>query len=80
MNAQEKSRQDAALARIPALVARFNGQIKYLPMVLDHPEWSDDECVAFAQKWDAEAIKRYKASRDGWNNGIPYCRNVYKGA
>ena len=80
MNEQEQKRQDAALARVPALVARLNGQIKYLPMLLDHPEWTDDECIAFAQKWDAEAKKRYaaKATRDRWNEGIPYCRNIFK--
>lgn len=78
MNEREQKRQADALARVPALVAAFNGQIKYLPMLLDHPEWTDEECIAFARKWDAEAVKRYKANRDGWNNGVPYCRNVFK--
>jgi hypothetical protein len=66
------------MARIDALVDAFNGQIKYLPMVLDHPDWTDGECVAFAKKWDAVAREKYKADPDKWNNGIPYARNIFK--
>ncbi|MGH7947904.1 MAG: hypothetical protein ACREQF_01600 [Candidatus Binataceae bacterium] len=79
MNAQETKRQADAAARVPALVARFNGQIKYLPILLDHPEWTDDECIAMAQHWDKVARDRYSGKeRDRWNAGIPYCRNIFK--
>lgn len=54
------------MARVPSLVAKFDGAIKYLPMVLDHPEWTDEQCLAFAKKHHAtaisqlrEALKRY---------------------
>jgi len=77
---QYKERFAKAEARVPALVARFNGQIKYLPMLLDHPEWTDDECEAFARKWDAVAKEQRKADPAKWNRGIPYCRNIFKGA
>lgn len=80
MSQQYRDRHAAALARVDALVKRFDGQIKYLPMLLDHPEWSDDECVAFAQKWDAVAKEQRKADPAKWNRGVPYCRNIYKGA
>ena len=79
MNEQEKARQDAAAARVPALVGVFNGAIKYLPMLLDHPEWTDEQCLDFSRKWDAVARARHKAGDPQWNNGVPYCRNVWKG-
>ena len=87
MNAQEQERQDAAAARVPVLVARFDGAIKYLPMLLDRPKWTDDDCEAFARKLHALAVLRRKAGETGWdpenperlwNHGIPYCRNVWK--
>lgn len=76
--------------RINALVSRFNGAIKYTPMVKDHPDWTDDECVSFAEKWHKVAISQLKDAlrrdRAGeghwhnqtpcWNNRIPYCRNL----
>lgn len=70
-------------ARTERLMARFNGAIKYMPMLRDHGEhvvdksqrWSDDECIAFAQKWHAVAIEQLR-NGGGWNNGIPYCRNI----
>jgi len=65
--------------RIALLAAKFNGAIKYTPMLQDHPEWTDAECIAFAKKWHAVALKRHKAGDQRWNNGIPYCRNVWKG-
>lgn len=76
--------------RIKSLVDRFSGAIKYSPMLKDHPEWSDEECLTFARKWHAvaiaqlkEAMRRDKAGEGhwhnqvpGWNNKIPYCRNL----
>lgn len=79
MNGQEQARHAAALARVDALVGVFNGAIKYLPMLLDHPDWSDAACLEFARKWDAVARARYEAGDPKWNAGIPYCRNVWKG-
>lgn len=65
--------------RINRLVAQFNGAIKYTPMLADHPDWTDEACIAFARKWDAIARERHQAGDPQWNNGIPYCRNVWKG-
>lgn len=65
--------------RIERLVAQFNGAIKYTPMLADHPDWTDEACLEFARKWDAVARARYLAGDAKWNNGIPYCRNVWKG-
>lgn len=64
--------------RIERLVAQFNGAIKYAPMLADHPDWTDEQCIAFARKWDAVARARYLAGAAKWNNGIPYGRNVWK--
>lgn len=69
----------ALAERIERLVAQFNGAIKYTPMLADHPNWTDEHCLAFARKWDAEARKRYLAGDPKWNNGIPYARNIWKG-
>lgn len=66
-------------ARIERLVAQFNGAIKYTPMIKDHPDWTDEECIAFARKHDALARARYLAGDTKWNNGVPYCRNLWKG-
>lgn len=74
----EATRQAAALERVPALVAKFNGQIKYLPMLLDHPDWSDEQCLEFARRWDAIARERHAVSEQSWNDGIPYARNIWK--
>jgi hypothetical protein len=74
----EKARHAAALERVPALVARLDGQIKYYPMLLDHPEWSDDECIALASIWDGVARERHAAGETDWNRGIPYARNIWK--
>lgn len=68
--------------RIDRLVAQFNGAIKYTPMLQDHPDWTDEQCLAFARKWHAVVIDRLRprgALRQSdplWNNGIPYCRNI----
>lgn len=73
--------------RIERLVAAFNGAIKYAPMVKDHPEWSDEACVAYAREWHARAIAQLRErglrthdvrgeSLPRWNAGIPYCRNI----
>lgn len=69
--------------RIARLRAVFDGCIKYAPMLQDHGEqvadprqhWTDEQCVAFARKWHAKAIEQLRASREGWNHGIPYCYN-----
>ena len=63
---------------IDALVKEFNGAIKYTPMVKDHPDWTHEQCIAFAMKWHALAEQRYRAGDAKWNNGIPYCRNIWK--
>lgn len=76
--------------RIKALVAKFNGAIKYGQLLKDHPDWTDDECVAFAREGHAKAIAQLKnaMARDKagegnwhnqvpcWNDRIPYCRNL----
>ena len=81
----EKARQEAresvvreCLQRVARLVATFNGAIKYLPMLTDHPEMSDEEALAFARHWHAIAKERYRSGDEKWNNGIPYCRNQWK--
>jgi hypothetical protein len=62
--------------RIPLLRAKFDGAIRYDPMLTDHPEWTDEECLEFARKWHAVAQKQFKERGEtGWNLGIPYCRN-----
>lgn len=75
--------------KLDALIAEFNGAIKYLPMLADHPEWTHDECITFARKWHAVAITNLRAAlaeeiKTGvswgsqpkrWNDRIPYCRN-----
>jgi hypothetical protein len=66
--------------RIDWLVAEFNGAIKYAPMLQDHPDWTDVECLAFARKWHSVAEERYRKGNPAWNNGIPYCRNIWKEA
>lgn len=87
MNDQEQKRQADALVRVPALVAHFGGAIKYLPMLLDHPDWTDEDCVVFARTLHAQAIAQLRergASMDGglgggrqkWNASIAYCRNA----
>lgn len=64
--------------RIDGLVKKFNGAIKYAPMLKDHPDWSDAECIAFARKWHAVAIERLRNGNGDlpWNDRIPYCRNL----
>lgn len=64
--------------RIAKLVAQFDGLIKYSPMLQDHPEWTDEQCIAFAKAQHAVAVTQRKANRDGWNTGIPYCRNIWR--
>lgn len=67
---------DCLAQRVPALAKAFNGAIKYTPMLKDHPEWTDEQCLEFAQKWHAVAIERLKAGDPKWNDRIPYCRNI----
>lgn len=64
--------------RVGRLVARFDGLIKYRPMLQDHPEWTDDECVAFASAQHLRALEQHRVSPATWNNGIPYCRNIWR--
>lgn len=64
--------------RIDKLVAEFNGLIKYAPMLKDHPDWTDAQCIEFAKKWHAVAEERHAKGDPKWNDRIPYCRNVYK--
>lgn len=59
-------------------MARFDGVIKYTPMLQSNPDWTDDECVAFARKWHKVAQEQHAVNPAGWNLGIPYCRNVLK--
>lgn len=84
--AQMKQQQAEATAererRVPLLRAQFDGAIRYSEMLMDNPEWTDEECLAFARKWHAVAQKQFKErgpnrpdEPSGWNNGIPYCRN-----
>lgn len=64
------------LARInDVLVPTFNGAIKYAPMLQDHPDWTDDQCLEFARKWHEVAIlqlrKAFEYDRAGegnWHN------------
>jgi len=76
--------------RIQRLVAQFDGAIKYAPMLQDHPDWTDEQCLAFAREWHAKAIAGLKRALQieangfepverqvpRWNNKVPYCRNV----
>jgi hypothetical protein len=64
--------------RIDKLVKQFNGLIKYAPMLKDHPDWTDEQCVAFAREQHARALKQRKINAERWNNGIPYCRNIWR--
>jgi hypothetical protein len=77
-------------ARIDRLVAQFNGAIKYASMLQDHPDWTDEQCLALAREGHAKAIAGLKRAiqieRNGfepverqvprWNNRISYCRNL----
>jgi len=65
--------------RIAGLVAKFNGAIKYAPMLTDHPDWSDDECLAFARKWHPVAIAQLKAAMDRDAAGNGHWHNPPKG-
>lgn len=64
--------------RVGRLVARFDGLIKYRPMLQDHPDWTDDQYVAFAAEQHQRAVQQRVASPSGWNNGVPYCRNIWR--
>jgi hypothetical protein len=82
-----KRENDEREERVKRLRAVFDGAIRYFPMLEQHHEWSDDECIAFARRWHAVAVKQHAAlvnlpkPEDGddplnaWNHGIPYCRN-----
>lgn len=75
--------------RIKMLIEQFDGAIKYAPLLTDHPDWSDEQCLAFAREGHAKAIAQLKNAmvRDKageghwhnqvpvWNDRIPYCRN-----
>lgn len=64
--------------RINRLISQFDGLIKYFPMLMDHPEWSDEQCIEFAKKHHEKALEQRKVNLEGWNNGIPYCRNIWR--
>lgn len=57
---------------IGELIKEFDGNVKYTPMLQDHPDWTKEQCLAFARKWDAVARKQ------GNTNHIPYGRNIFK--
>lgn len=61
--------------RVPALRAVFDGAIRYNEMLMDHPDWTDEQCLAFAREWHAKTVAQAKANPEAWNDGIPYCRN-----
>lgn len=61
--------------RIKRLVAQFDGAIKYAPMLKDHPDWTDEQCLELARKGHELAVERLKAGDPLWNRSIPYCRN-----
>jgi hypothetical protein len=64
--------------RIARLVAQFDGLIKYAPMLRDHPDWTDEQCVAFAREQHARAVRQRSENPAAWNVGIPYCRNIWR--
>lgn len=77
------------MADLDALIAEFNGAIKYKPMLADHPHWTHDQCIAEAHRFHALAILglrrawvieketrvSWMSQSPIWNDGIPYCRN-----
>lgn len=84
-----KEEAEKRAARVPALRAIFDGAIRYNEMLIDNPDWTDEQCLAFAREWHAVVATRFKEHRAslnqysvgldgaplGWNEGIPYCRN-----
>lgn len=64
--------------RIAKLMAQFDGLIKYAPMLQDHPDWTDEQCIEFARAQHARSVAQRKKNPDQWNTGIPYCRNVWR--
>lgn len=64
--------------RINDLRKRFDGLIKYVPMLADHPDWSDDRCIEVAKVAHDLAVHRRKINPETWNSGIPYCRNIWR--
>jgi hypothetical protein len=53
------------------LIAEFNGAIKYAPMIIDHPDWTKDDCLKFARENHAKAIAQLREAfaRDRAGNG-----------
>lgn len=86
--ARELTVEEQCEIRAQRLMETFNGAIKYLPMLMDHgdhkPEleqWTDEECIEFAKEMHALAIIGLTnadelSNFEGWNHGIPYCRNI----
>lgn len=68
-------------ARVDVLVKQFNGAIKYAPMLQDHPDWSDEKCLAFAREWHAKAIAGLRAAfkRDRQRSGAGHWHNPPEG-
>lgn len=62
-------------ARVPALRAIFDGAIRYNEMLIDNPDWTDEQCLDFAREWHAKALEQWRTNPVAWNEGIPYGRN-----
>jgi hypothetical protein len=77
LRALQAEAEKALEERVKRLRARFDGAIRYREMLLDHPEWTDEECLAFARNWHeiAEIQAGDPAYEGRWNDGVPYCRN-----
>lgn len=82
LRAQEKEQAAKRAERVAALRAQFEGAIRYNEMLIDHPDWTDEQCLDFARKWHAVAVTQFaergpdkEGAPSGWNNRIPYCRN-----
>lgn len=46
--------------RIASLVAQLDGAIKYVDVLADHPEWTDEQVLAFARPLHEKAIGRLR--------------------
>ena len=72
------------------LIASFNGAIKYEPFTADifNGHWDkqigDADVFEFAlqqaKQWHETAAAKHAQGDAAWNNGTPYCRNIWKDA